>query len=139
MNIIGHLNIESGWIFMLFGITSGSILGMWSFGGPLKTPRNYETYDSLSRRLTRLAHVACFMLPLINIVYGEYIDHLPIKDSLKYMGSYMMIALMAGIPLFLLMASFKNIYKYLCVIPVTCGFVGLGIMAYGQLLLFMQH
>lgn len=136
---IGHLNIELGWIFMLLGITSGSILGLWSFGGPLKPPKSYESYDSLPRRLTRLAHVACFMLPLINIVYGGHLDRLPISDAAKYLGSYTMIALMFGIPLFLLMASFKNVYKYLNIIPVSCGFVGLGIMAYGQLILLTGY
>lgn len=136
---IGNLNIALGWMFMILGITSGSILGMWSFGGPFKTPRNYESYDALPRRLTRLAHVALFMLPLINIVYGEHIDHLPLSTSLKETGSYTMIVLMIGIPLFLIMASFKNVYKYLNVIPVCCGFVGLGIMAWGQWLLLMQR
>jgi hypothetical protein len=45
-----------------------------------------------------------------------------------------MIVLMIGIPTFLILASYKIIFKYLNIIPVTAGFIGLGIMAYGQLL-----
>ncbi len=135
--MIGQLNIFLGWLWILMGITSGSIIGMWSFAGPFKTPRNFERYDDLPRRMTRLAHVACFMLPIINILYGEYLDAVPLSVDLKLMGSYSMLVLMFGIPTFLLAASYKIILKYLNVIPVSAGFVGLGIMAYGQWLKFI--
>ncbi len=134
MHDIGQLNIVWGWVAIVFGITSGSILGMWSFDGPMKLPKNYEKYDNLPRRLTRLAHVAMFMLPLINVVYGNHIDEIPLSDQIKYFGSYSMIVLMIGIPTLLVLASYKIIFKYLIIIPVTAGFIGFGIMAYGQLL-----
>jgi hypothetical protein len=117
---------------MVTGITSGSILSAWAFAGPFKAPHGHDHYDDLNRRLTRLAHVSMFMLPLINIVYGDHIDELMISDSLKILGAYSMIVLMFGIPLFLIMATFKLVFKYLNVIPITAGFIGLCIMAYGQ-------
>jgi len=128
----GELNIAWGWICMPLGIISGSILSMWSFDGPLKMPKGYEHYDNLPRRLIRLAHVALFMLPLINIVYGQHLDSVPLSDATKVMGSYCMIVLMIGTPLFLILASFKLWFKYLNIIPIISGFLGMGIMAWGQ-------
>ncbi len=131
---IGQANIIWGWIGIVTGITSGSIIGFWAFAGPLKPPKGHESYDSLPRRLTRLAHVAMFMLPLINIVYGEHLDGIAVSESLKILASNSMLVLMVGIPTALMLASYKIAFKYLNLIPVTAGFIGLGIMAYGQLL-----
>lgn len=134
MNVIsiGQICISWGWIWIITGITSGSILSAWAFAGPFKAPKGHEKYDDLSRRLVRLAHISMFMLPLITIVYGEHIDSVPLTDGLKNLGAYSMIVLMLGIPTFLVLASFKLVFKYLNVIPITAGFIGLGIMAYGQ-------
>ncbi|MCB0350493.1 MAG: hypothetical protein KDD38_04880 [Bdellovibrionales bacterium] len=133
-NTIGHELVVWGWCWMILGILSGSILGMWSFAGPLPLPKGYERYDSLPRRMTRLAHVAMFALPLITISYGDHIDATALSSSLKKLGGYSMIGCMIGIPITLIMGSFKNVLKYLSYIPVAMGFVALGLMAYGQLL-----
>lgn len=131
----GELNIRLGWIFMVAGIASGSIIGMWSFAGPFKTPKTHRTYDSLPRRLVRLAHIAMFMLPLISIVYGQYIDTMPLSETLKMYGSYGMLTCMFGVPTFLVLASLYLPFKYVEVIPVSAGFMALVIMAYGNFLL----
>ena len=131
----GELNIRLGWIFMVCGILSGSIIGMWAFAGPLPAPQTHKKYDDLARRLVRLAHIAMFMLPLISIVYGQHIDLLPISDSLKMYGSYGMILCMFGVPSLLILASLYLPFKYLEVIPVSAGFVALSIIAYGNFLL----
>ena len=131
---VGDVNIVWGWCWIVFGILSGSIIGMWAFDGPLPAPRSHKNYADLPRRLTRLAHISLFMLPLINVVYGEHIDQVPLGDALKVTGSYSMIVLMVGIPACLLLASWKIVFKYFSVLPVSAGFLGLGIMAYGQIL-----
>lgn len=131
---IGQLNIVFGWIWMVLGITSGSIIGMWAFNGPLPTPPTHEDYASLERRLVRLAHIAFFALPLICVVYGMHIDNIPLSEGLKKMGSISMIICMIGVPTLLIAASLKHVFKYLEVIPVSAGFLALCIMAYGQYL-----
>ncbi len=135
MTEFGQLNVLWGWIWMVLGIASGSILGMWAFAGPLPTPNGHSTYDELPRRLVRLAHIALFMLPLINIAYGQYIDQLPFTDQVKMIGSYGMIICMIGVPTLLIGASFYLPLKYLEVIPVSAGFVALAIMSYGHILM----
>ncbi len=117
----------------MMGLISGSILGMWSFNGPLPLPKGYDKYDSLPRRQVRLAHVASFALPIINILYGTHLDQIQVSLQLKEIGSYSMLVLMIGIPTTLVAASYKPILKYTAIIPVTAGFIGLGIMAFGHL------
>ena len=133
MTTFGQLNVLSGWIFISLGITTGAILGLWSFNGPFPTPKGHHDYADLPRRLNRLAHIACFMLPLINILYGQYIDQLNLSDAVKEIGSVGMVICMVGVPLFLFLASFKPFFKYLEVVPVTCGTIALYIISYGHL------
>lgn len=137
MTHYGELNIATGWIFISLGITTGSILGMWSFAGPFPTPRGHHHYTDLPRRLNRLAHIACFMLPLISIVYGQYLDQAALSDTLKLVGSYGMLTCMIGVPLFLFLASFYLPFKYLEVIPVGAGTIALYLMSWAHLKAFL--
>ncbi len=134
MTQYGELNIMLGWITIVLGILTGSILGLWSFAGPFKTPKGHHNYTDLPRRMNRLAHIACFALPIISILYGQYIDLVPIDEQLKLIGSYCWLVCMWGVPLFLFLASFYLPFKYLEIIPVSCGTVALLIMAYGNFL-----
>lgn len=137
MTTYGQFNIHAGWIFISLGITTGAILGMWSFDGPLPCPAGHKHYADLPRRMNRLAHIACFMLPIINILYGQYIDETTLSDSLKHLGSVCMVICMIGVPLFLFLASFKNIFKYVEVIPVGCGMIALYLMSWSHLKLLL--
>ena len=133
----GQLCIHLGWIWISLGITTGSILGLWSFSGPFPTPSGHHNYADLPRRLNRLAHIACFMLPLITIVYGQYIDIAPLSDSLKMWGAYGMLTCMFGVPTLLFLASFWLPFKYLEVIPVGAGTFALYLMSWAHLKSFM--
>ena len=134
----GQLNIYWGWIWMVLGIASGSLIGMYAFAGPFKSPKNHEDYNSLPRRLVRLAHIAMFMLPLINIAYGHHIDLIPLSETWKVIGSYGMIICMIGVPTLLILASFYLPFKYLEVVPVSAGFLALSIISYGNILLLLN-
>jgi hypothetical protein len=135
MFAIGKMNIILGWITMVTGILSGAIIGMYAFAGPFPAPKGHKDYADLPRRMVRLGHIALVMLPLINVVYGQFIDSIPVSDSLKLFGSWCMIVCMFGVPLFLFMASVYLPFKYLEVIPVTAGAIGLAIISYGHLLM----
>lgn len=134
MTNYGELNIHLGWITIVLGIFTGSILGMWSFGGPFKTPRGHHQYADLPRRMNRLAHIALFMLPIISILLGQYLDAIAVPDIIKLAASYCWVICMWGVPLFLFMASLYEPLKYLEVIPVSCGSFTLMVMAYGHFL-----
>lgn len=129
---IGETNIAFGWLVMIVGILTGSLLGMYAFAGPFKPPRGHEEYASLPRRMVRLAHIAFVALPMINILYGQHIDATDLSESIKQLGSYSMIVGMIGVPTLLIAASFYNPIKYLEVIPVGGILLGLAIIAYGH-------
>lgn len=131
----GQLNIAMGWITIVLGILTGSILGMWSFAGPFPTPPGHHNYADLPRRMNRLAHIALFALPMISILYGHHIDAIPVTDELKRKGSVAWLICMWGVPAFLMLGSWKIWFKYFEVVPVSAGFYALAIMAYGHLLM----
>lgn len=134
MTGIGQFNIHMGWIFISLGITTGSILGMWSFNGPFPTPRGHKDYADLPRRMNRLAHIATFMLPIINILYGTWLDEALLTDGQKQLGSYCMVICMFGVPTFLfLAATVREWFKYVEVIPVACGMIALYLMSWAHL------
>ncbi len=134
MTTYGVLNITMGWVTMILGLGTGSIIGMWAFSGPFKPPKTHSNYTDLPRRMVRLGHIALVALPIISILYGQYIDVVPLTDTLKMWGSYTWLVCMWGVPLFLFLGSVWLPFKYAEVVPVTCGIISLCIMAYGHLL-----
>lgn len=134
-NLFGTANIFAGWLTMVLGILSGATIGLWAFAGPFPTPPGHKNYGDLPRRMVRLGHIALIALPLINIVYGQFIDQIPVSDLLKYYGSRSMIVCMIGVPLFLFLGSIWHFFKYVEVIPVSAGAFGLGLMSYGYFLM----
>lgn len=135
---IGAINIIWGWITMVGGILTGSIIGMWSFAGPFKTPPGHHNYTDLPRRMTRLGHIALFALPMISILYGHHIDSIPVPESSKVLGSYSWLVCMWGVPLFLFLGAIYRPFKYFEVIPVSAGTIALFIMARGHVLILMN-
>ena len=133
----GELNIDLGWIWMILGILSGSVLGMWSFGGPMPLPKGFEEYSSLPRRMIRLAHIAFFALPMISILYGLTIDQAAISDQMKQLGCHCFLVCMFGVPTLLIAGAYYNPIKYLEAIPVSAGIIGLGIQCWAHLQKFL--
>jgi hypothetical protein len=132
MERVGLLNIYAGWVYIVLGILSGVVLSWWSFGGPMKPPKGYEDYTALPRRLTRLAHIAAFMLPVVDILYGQYIDDVPLSLWLKKTGSIGMVFCMAGLPITLFLGSIRTPLKNLAALPVTGGVIALSIISFGN-------
>ncbi len=131
---IGRRNVVWGWMAMWIGILSGSILMAWSFGGPFPAPPGFEDYGSLPRRMTRLAHIAQVMLPLINIVIGRELDRVYLSDRWKQICSWCAIVGMVGVPTGLLLASVVHVsLKYVAVVPVNCFLFALVLMGIGTL------
>ncbi len=129
----GQICIAGGWIWISMGITTGMILSAWSFDGPFPAPRGHKNYVDLPRRLNRLAHIACFALPLITIAYGQHLDTAVLSDTLKIAAAYCMLTCMIGVPLFLFLASFWLPFKYFEVVPITAGTFSLYLMTWVHL------
>lgn len=130
---IGRRNVVWGWTTMILGALSGSILMAWSFNGPFPPPPGFEDYTHVSRRLVRLAHVALFMLPLINVSFGKDIDDTALSETWKQRASWLAIVGMIGIPLGLMLGGIIALpLKYISVIPVYSLLAALGLMAWGK-------
>lgn len=130
---MGEINVTFGWLWINSGILSGMIMGLWSFAGPVRTPKGLEDYSSLPRRFVRLGHVAFIALSLVNILYGKELGNVNLSPGLTQLGSYAMIFAAIGIPLGCMAAAFKNSLKYFLVLPATSFLIATFIMTLGVL------
>ncbi len=131
MEIIGKRNISFGWLWILFGVLIGAVMGMWAFNGPMASP--VGDYTSLPRRMLRLSHIAFIALAIINILYGYEIDKIKLKRKFKDIGSLFMIFGAILMPLLLLGAVFYEPFKYLTIIPASLVIIALVIIVLGKL------
>jgi purine-cytosine permease-like protein len=131
---IGRRNVVWGWCGIVLGPTVGSILMAWCFAGPFPAPVPWlEDYESVERRMLRLAHVAMVMVPLINIVFGHSIDATDLPERWKRRASWLAALAIPGVPLGLTLgALFWVPLKYLSVPGVYAFIAGLAIMAWGK-------
>lgn len=131
MEVIGNRNISFGWIWILFGIFVGVVMGMWAFNGPMASP--VGDYTSLPRRMLRLSHISFIALAIINLLYGYEIDNIKLKKSYKKTGSLCLIYGAILMPLLLIAAIFYEPFKYLTAIPAVLVIISLIIMVVGKL------
>jgi hypothetical protein len=130
---IGRRNIVWGWATIGMGAVTGLILMSWSFAGPFPAPSGFEDYADLSRRMMRLAHIALFMLPIINILIGKDLDSAVLSDKWKRICSISALIAMIGIPLGLTLAAVIDVrLKYVAMLPSYALLVSLALMGLGK-------
>jgi len=122
----GEINVIFGWAWMAAGFIAGMAMGFWAekedwLGG----------YGSLTRRYLRLAHIAFIALAIINILYGTELDSVGISESLKRLGSYLMLFGAVGMPLICVFAAFWRKIKYLLPLPASALLAGVVILVIG--------
>jgi len=137
---IGQRNVVWGWSTIGLGAFTGIILMCWSFAGPFPPPPGFHDYGDLSRRMVRLAHIALFMLPIINILIGKDLDQLALSDKWKRICSISGLIAMIGIPLGLTLGALIWIHlKYVAMIPTYALLFSLCIMAVGKVRQHKPH
>jgi hypothetical protein len=129
---LSEMLIAFGWGGIVVGIMMGGLMGMYAFKGPFRAPKGHENYTDLNRRMLRLAHIAFIMLPLISMLYGMSIDTLQVPYAYKYYAAICMVILSLGIPVLLIASCFYLPFKYIQVIPFSCGMFALVVMAVGK-------
>ncbi len=123
---IGDTNIIFGWVWMCFGFIFGMTLGIWADG-----EKWLGGYASVARRYLRLGHVAFIALPIINILYGKELPLVDLSDSMKYIGSYLMIFGAVGVPITCVSAAFIRKTRYFLPLPASAILIGTIILVIG--------
>jgi hypothetical protein len=101
-------------------------LGIWSEG-----EKWLGGYASVARRYLRLGHVAFIALPIINILYGKELPLVDLGDSMKYIGSYLMIFGAVGVPITSVSAAFIRKTRYFLALPASAILIGTIILVIG--------
>ena len=115
-----HASIVVGWVTMVGGVISGSIIGLlfhnadW-LGG----------YNSFRRRLVRLAHIAFFGIGILNILFGLSATALSLNPDAVRIGSTALMIAAVAMPLNCLLTAWREPFRHLFFIPVLAVTVGI--------------
>ncbi len=120
-----------GWWSFVLGISTGLIMGLWSFGGPVPVPEWLGEYNDLSRRMARLGHIAFFGLGILNLLLARELPRLALTRTMRRTAAAAMNFGNLFLPLTLFAAAAFHPLKYLMPLPATSVFVALVIMGWG--------
>ena len=125
---IGSWNILFGWCWINIGFIMGMVMGM-----KFKNPDWLGGYASWERRMLRLSHVAFIFLSILNIVYGHELANVQMSETLKQLGSILIIIGAVGIPTIVFISAFYKKILYWLAIPIIALTSSTIIMAIGYL------
>lgn len=123
---IADINLLMGWVGMLAGVLSGSMIGLFFhrqdwLGG----------YSSFRRRLVRLGHIAFFGLGFINVMFALTAMALPIPPTNLRLTSASLLVGALTMPLCCFLAAWRTAFRHLFPIPVASVLVGIGSLLVG--------
>ena len=107
-------NLYAAWIGFLGGIVAGAIEGLffsredWRGG-----------YTTWRRRLTRLAHISFFGIGLLNLGYALSLRSFDLPDP-GAVTSMLFIVALIGMPLTCYLSAWKEPFRHLFCVPVSC-------------------
>lgn len=125
------INRKVGWLSLLLGASSGIVLGLWSFSGPVPVPEFLGAYDDVARRLARLGHIAFFGLGILNLLVARELPRLTLPAFWLRLASLSMIVGNVLMPSVLFAASACHPFKYALPVPATAVTFSLAIICYG--------
>jgi hypothetical protein len=82
-------------------------------------------YASYRRRMMRLAHVACFALGMLNMLFTLTLSTLGMGPRWASVASWAFIAGVIAMPITCLLAAWRQGFRHLFPVPVTCVLVGI--------------
>ena len=129
----GRRNVLVGWCSLVVGAAVGMVMAFWSFDGPVPVPEWIGSYDTLSRRLLRLGHIAFFGLGILNILLAQHLPQFDLGIREKRLAALCMNIGNIFLPLALIAASIWHPLKYVTSLPATSVFIALAIGARGAI------
>jgi hypothetical protein len=113
------------------GMTTGALLGLWSFGGPIEPPPGFRAFDDLPRRLARLGHIAAIALPALNLLYVPWMRRARWSLPVRRAGCRLLLAGTIGLPSLLVLAAFWDPGRYALPVPVAALIAAILLLAAG--------
>lgn len=108
-------NMFAGWAGMLFGLISGSVIGLFfhqaDFAGG---------YGAFRRRLLRLGHIAFFGLGIINVLFSLALSSGSIQPDYPVTASLSLIAGAVLMPTICFLTAWKTFFRHAFALPVIC-------------------
>ncbi len=108
-------NMFAGWAGMLFGLISGSVIGLFfhraNFAGG---------YGAFRRRLLRLGHIAFFGLGIINVLFSLALSSGGIQPEYPVVASLSLIAGAVLMPTICFLTAWKTFFRHAFALPVIC-------------------
>ena len=112
-------NFYASWLAFLGGIIAGATEGLFFYR------ENWRGgYSAWPRRLTRLAHISFFGLGLINLCYALSVRVFDFQDP-GLPTSLLFIAALFFMPLVCYLAAWKQPFRHLFFVPVSCLTLGI--------------
>jgi len=125
------LNRAVAWCGFFLGAATGSVMGLWSFDGPVSPPAGLTNYGDTSRRLLRLGHIAFFGIGYLNLMLAAELPSLSLGETLKRAAARSMNMANVFLPITLMAAALVAPVKYLLPVPATALTVSLALAAVG--------
>jgi hypothetical protein len=119
------MNLLAGWTSILLGFVAGAVPGLFFWreewlGG----------YGSWRRRMIRLAHIAFFGLGFVNLLFALTVARLgmPAGTGLLGWSASLLVAGNVAMPAVCYLAAWRQPFRHLFPLPVTCLVLGVGFL-----------
>ena len=139
--MIGARNVRGGLILISLGFLSGLVMSLYAFEPMVPVPGSLQSYDDLPRRLLRLGHIAAVMLPLLNVVFGGWLDCLNLPSRAKQWASWLLLVGAAAVPAALFVEAVWAPARDLRVsaVPVIAFCAGVFLVSFGACRKDLRH
>jgi hypothetical protein len=117
-------NLLAGWIAIFLGFVAGAVPGLF-----FAAENWLGGYGSWRRRLVRLAHISFFGLGFINVLFALSLPYLGLAASTPLLGlsSALLIGGVIAMPVVCYLSAWRQSFRHLFFIPVTCMVLGVAL------------
>ena len=115
-----HASILVGWVTMVGGVISGSIIGLFFYNADW-----LGGYTSFRRRMVRLAHISCFGIGFLNVLFGLTAASIPLDADIARVGSVALLIAAVAMPANCLLTAWRAPFRHFFFVPVLAATTGI--------------
>jgi hypothetical protein len=110
----GQINLYAGWLGMLGGVLSGSLIGL-----RFHRPDWLGGYDAFPRRMVRLGHISFFGIGMLNVLFGLTVSQTQLRPGPLHVASIGFIVGAVLMPATCFLTAWRERLRHLFVLPVA--------------------